>query len=251
MGKRHEKLGIKQTIQINWMDRVVQMLLAGMTEAEIRKDLDEFLSTQKPSGGRGSRGKKTYSMAISLLSSWFAKDRELEDFCGKALDLAKNTDSSSWLPLHWAVMSASYPFWFNVAQQVGRLLNLQDQITQKQIFNRLKEQYGDRETVARNARYTVRSFVAWNILEDSNKKGCYELADRYVVNNHEIAVLLLEAALHATPDGKCSLGLLLNNPGLFPFKIPLMTGGYIAQKANDIDVLRYGFDDEVLSLKEY
>lgn len=249
MGKRHDKLGIKQTIQISWMDRVVQMLLAGITESEIRKDLDEFLSTQKQSGGRGLRGEKTYGMAISLLSSWFPKDKELEDFCGKALDLAKSMDSSDWLPLHWAVMSASYPFWFNVAQQVGRLFNLQDQITQKQIFNRLKEQYGDRETVARNARYTVRSFIAWNILVDSNKKGCYELADMHIVNNHEVAILLFESALHATPDGKYTLGLLLNNPGFFPFKVPLMTGDYIAHKENNIDVLRYGFDDEVLKLK--
>ncbi|MEI7993268.1 MAG: hypothetical protein WCH01_00055 [Methylococcaceae bacterium] len=53
MSKRHQKLGIKQTIQRHWMDRVVQMLLAGMSEKEIRNDLDDYLSTQKQSGGTG------------------------------------------------------------------------------------------------------------------------------------------------------------------------------------------------------
>ena len=246
--KRHEKLGIKQTIQIDWMDRVVQMLLAGMSESEIRKDLDEFLATQKQSGGVGERGKKTYTMAIGILSSWFPRDKELEKFSKKALDLAKSLQPSDWLPLHWAVISASYPFWFNVAKQVGRILNLQDKITQRQIFDRLKEHYGDRETVARNARYTVRSFVAWGALKDSDKRGCYEKTDLYIIDNPDIAILLLESALHAVPDGKGALGILTNNPGFFPFQIPVLTGDYIAQNCDRIDVAHHGFDDELLKL---
>ncbi|MCI2811007.1 TIGR04141 family sporadically distributed protein [Eoetvoesiella caeni] len=147
MAQRHEKLGIKQTIQKEWMDLTVRMMLAGLSETEIRSELDDYLSTQKQSGGVGRRGEKTYGMAISLLASWFAPERDLRSFRDDALTLAKNIKPTEWLPLHWAVISASYPFWLNVAKQTGRLLNLQDQITQAQVFNRLKEKYGDRETV--------------------------------------------------------------------------------------------------------
>ena len=66
MSSRHDKLGIKQTIQKDWMDRVVQMMLAGMQEKKIRADLDSYLSTQKQSGGIGERGQKTYGMAIGF-----------------------------------------------------------------------------------------------------------------------------------------------------------------------------------------
>jgi hypothetical protein len=166
-------LGIKQTIQKTWMDQTVQMMLAGMHEKEIRVELDSYLSTQLQSGGTGTRGQKTYGMAISILASWFSPRNELIDFRNEALGLARNLSVEQWLPLHWAIISASYPFWFNVALNVGRLFNLQEQITQKQVFNRLKERYGDRETVARNARYAVRSFVAWGILKVSKRKGCY------------------------------------------------------------------------------
>ena len=76
MSKRHQKLGIKQTVQRHWMDRVVQMLLAGMTEKEIRADLNDYLSTQKQSGGIGERGKDSYKMAICLLACWFAPEKE-------------------------------------------------------------------------------------------------------------------------------------------------------------------------------
>lgn len=249
MSLRHEKLGVKQTIQRHWMDRSVKMLLAGMTEKELREDLDDFLSTQKQSGGTGDRGQKTYGMAISLLAAWFSPDRELIEFRDKALGLAQQMPPSEWLPLHWAIISASYPFWFNVAKQTGRLFNLQDQITQVQVFNRLKEQYGDRETVARNARYTVRSFVAWGVLNDSDTKGCYEKTQATTIDDNDLAILLVETALHATPDGKGALGLLLNNPAFFPFKLPLMSGDYIGQANSRIEVVRYGLDDELLKLK--
>lgn len=249
MSKRHQKLGIKQTIQRHWMDRVVQMLLAGMNEKEIRNDLNDYLSTQKQSGGTGERGEKSYVMAISILASWFAPEQDLIQFRDEALSLARCSSPDKWLPLHWAIISAAYPFWFNVAKQTGRLFNLQDQITQPQVFNRLKEQYGDRETVARNARYTVRSFVAWEVLKDSNTKGCYEKTATVPIADQNVAILMVESALHAMPEGKGALGLLLSNPAFFPFQLPVMTGDFIAQSSNRIDVIRYGMDDELLELK--
>ena len=90
MGKRHDKLGIKQTIQRHWMDRVVQLMLAGMSEAKIRNELDEFLKTQKQSGGTGKRGEKTYGMAVSILASWFSPDSDLIALRDDVLMLARN-----------------------------------------------------------------------------------------------------------------------------------------------------------------
>jgi len=249
MSKRHDKLGIKQTIQKQWMDYVVKMMLAGLKEKEIRAELDEFLATQKQSGGIGERGKKTYGMAISILASWFAPEKDLIPFRDHALALIRNENPRNWLPFHWAVISASYPFWFNVAKQTGRLFNLQDQITQAQVFSRLKEQYGDRETVVRNARYTIRSFVAWGVLEDSNVKGCYKQCKLMKISDTNLTILLYEAALYATKEGKANLELLKNTPAFFPFQLPVLTGNHISQQSNTIDIIRYGLDDELLKLK--
>lgn len=249
MSSRHEKIGIKHTVQKDWMDKTVQMMLAGLSEAEIRAELDDYLSTQKPSGGTGTRGQKTYGMAIALLASWFSPDKELLQFRDHALSLARAKQPADWLPLHWAVMCASYPFWFNVARQVGRLLNLQDQVAQVQIFSRLKEQYGDRETVARNARYAVRSLIAWDVLDDTKSRGCYMKSDVLSIEDPQVVILLIESALLANPEAKSALGLILNNPAFFPFSLPSMTGDYVAKNCERIDVIRYGLDDELLKLK--
>lgn len=245
---RHQKLGIKQTIQKSWMDKTVQMMLAGLTEKQIRAELDEFLSTQMQSGGIGSRGPNTYGMAIAILSSWFAPEPALMDFRNDVLAKVRELPSSEWLPLHWAVVSSAYPFWSGVARRVGRLLNLQDQITQAQIFDRLKARYGDRETVARNARYTVRSFIAWNVLRDVGTKGCYERVSQLEINDKEVAILLIESALLCKPAAKCELRMLLNDPALFPFKLPVMSGDLISVNNARIDVVRYGIDDDLLAL---
>lgn len=249
MNNRYNKLGIKQTIQKHWMDYTLNMLLAGLSEKEIRSELDTYLSTQKQSGGIGDRGQKTYGMAISILSSWISPEKELIPFRDKALNLAKVIPDSEWLPLHWAVISASYPFWFNTAKQTGRLFNLQEKITKAQVFNRLKEFYGDRETVSRNARYTVRSFVAWRILQDTETKGVYRKANPFMIDNLQQAILLFEAYLHTLPEAKAELGSIIHNPGFFPFQMQSMTGEYIAQNSDFLEVSRYSLDNEMLKLK--
>ncbi len=249
MSKRHEKIGIKQVIRLEWMDHVLNMLLAGMEPEAIRTELKDYLADKKQSGGTGERGEKTYLMAIGPLSAWFDPEPELVDFRDHALMLASKLQQKEWLPLHWAILSAAYPFWFNVAKQTGRLLNLQEMITRDQIFNRLKEQYGDRETVSRNARYTVRSFVAWGVLKDTKSKGSYEKSDGLTIQDRDLAILLLEAALHAMPEGKGALGLLINSPAFFPFQLPMLTGDLIAKSASGIDVVRHGLDDELLKLE--
>jgi hypothetical protein len=184
------------------------------------------------------------------MQSWVEPDEVLIPMRDAALDLARSLPLRNRLFLHWAMISAAYPFWFSVAKQTGRLLNLQDQVTQKQIVTRLKEHYGDRQTISRYARYTVRSFVAWGVLQDTKTNGCYIKADPITVADLRLAILLLEGALHATSEGKSTLSTLLNMPALFPFQLPVLTGDLISKANQRIEVLNTaGFDDNLLRLK--
>jgi hypothetical protein len=152
------------------------------------------------------------------------------------------------IAVHWAMISAVYPFWFNVAKQTGRLLSLQEQITSAQIISRLKEQYGDRQTVSRYARFVISSFVAWGVLKDLADKGCYEKSNSIIITNQKLVVLLIESALHASPEGNGVLNLLLKNPAFFPFQIPVIPNDSINQYSCNIEVIRHGLDDDLLKL---
>jgi len=249
MGKRHEAIGIKQAIRFEWMQKVANLLLAGLDTKTIRYELHEFLADKKGNGSEGERSDQTRTFAVNnLMRIWVSPDPDLIPFRDASLAFLWENPSMA-LAVHWGMISAVYPFWFNVARQTGRLLALQDQVTQTQIINRLKGQYGDRQTVSRYARFVIRSFVAWGALKDSETKGCYEKVAPVIIVEPNLAILMFESALLATPEANGTLGLLLNNPAFFPFQIPVMTGDFVSQRSDRIDVVRYGLDDELLKLK--
>ncbi len=250
MAKRHESIGIKQPVRREWMQQAANSMLAGLDPKKIRKELHGFIADQHRNGSKSkiSDGNRAFTVN-NLMRIWVTPDDELTGFRDAALKYLRN-NSAMETAVHWAMISAAYPFWFNVAFQTGRLLNLQHQITRPQIINRLKEQYGDRETITRNARYVIRSFVSWEVLNDTGNKGCYEKHRPQAISDKNIAILLIESALHASPSGKAALNILLTNPAFFQFQLPTISGDFIAQNSERIDVDRYSLDDEMLKLKE-
>lgn len=249
MSKRHETIGIKQAIRFEWMQKAANLLLAGLDAKVIRQELHEFFADRKVSGSECEQSTQTRTFVVNnLMKIWISPDQELMPFRNASLEILQRNPSMA-VPIHWGLISAVYPFWFNVARQTGRLLALQDQVTQTQIINRLKEQYGDRQTVSRYAKYVIRSFVAWGVLQDSEAKGCYEKSAPMNTTEPNLAILMFESALMATPEAKGALRLLLNNPAFFPFHLPVMTGDFIAQRNERIEVVRYGLDDELLKLR--
>ena len=248
MGKRHEVIGIKQVIKYDWVKKATDLVLSGLDHKTIRQELHEYFGriTQKDSTSIRSKNTRTF-IVNSLMVIWVTPGQELIAFRDKALTLLGQKPDVD-LAVNWAMISAAYPFWFNVARQTGRLLALQDQVCQIQIVNRLKEQYGDRETITRYASYALRSFVDWGVLKDSQARGCYTKAAPISITDHNLAIMMVEAGLHAIPDGKAGLGVVLNNPGFFPFIMPGITGEAIAYGTDRITVDRYGLDDELLKL---
>ena len=248
MNSRHNKIGIKHIIRLEWMDKTLDMILAGMSQTEIREELNAYLANKKQSGGTGERGEQAYKKAVTnLMHTWCIPDKETLPFRDALLALAKKTPISDRMPLHWAMISAAYPFWAGVAKQTGRLLNLQDQITKKQIIQRLKEQYGDRETISRYARYVIRSFVAWGILKDASVKGNYLPISHISADQHQ-TVLLVESLLLVSPESALALRDVMNSPALFPFKTSLLTGDYLQKNCSRITVNHYGPGEEMLRL---
>jgi len=250
MGKRHESIGIKQVIRFEWMQKTVNLLLAGLDAKNIRQELHEFLADKKGNGSKGERSDQTRTFAVNnLMKIWVSPDSELMPLRDASLSSMRE-NSSMALAVHWGMISAVYPFWFNVARQTGRLLALQEQVTQMQIIGRMKEQYGDRQTVSRYSKYVLRSFVAWGLLKDSKTKGCYVKTPVLSITDGNQAILMLESALMAAPESKGVLRLLLNNPAFFPFQLPVMAGDFVSRHNSRIELVRYGLDEELLKLRE-
>ena len=248
MTDRFSKVGIQRELHIEWFGKAMNLHAMGLSKTDSRQEIYAFLDGAPSFDTPPSIQTKTY-VANALIKSWIAPEGDLIPLRDTAFKLLQKNPDAHTFPIHWCLLGAAYPFWFSVAAVVGRLLNLQDQVTQTQIVSRLKEKYGDRQTVSRRARYVIRSFVAWGALKDSETKGCYEKVAPMSIADTNLAILMLESLLLATPEAKGALGLLLSNPAFFPFQLPVMTGDFVSQRSDRIDVVRYGLDDELLKLK--
>ena len=245
MSKRHDKVGIKQGLRIEWLDKALDLRLAGLSNAEVRDELINYMSSRLDSGARGERGETTTKIAVSMLMNvWGNVASDIEPLQEKALSLV----DVNRICCHWAMISAAYPFWYQVAQQTGRLLFLQEQTTKAQIIQKIRENYGDRSSVIRSARRVVQGFIGLDVLsniDDSNQLGLV----KPVILDSKCAVLLFESALYAEREGKLALASMRSNPAFFPFQIPIVTSGIVQNKSNLIDVNLFSFNDELLKLK--
>jgi hypothetical protein len=244
---RLKKIGIQRELRLDWFDQAARFHAMGFPKNAARQEIYTYLDSAAGFGTPPSIQTKTY-IANILIKSWISPERELIELRDAAFRILQENPEAN-LALHWCLLGSAYPFWFAVAATTGRLLNLQEQVTHRQIVSRLKERFGDRETVTRRARYVIRSFVAWGVLKDSSTRGCYEKSAVVDVADMDLALLMLESMLLTTQEGRSAFQAVLVHPALFPFQLPMMTGNLIAQRSPRINVERYGLDDEMLTVK--
>jgi len=249
MGNRHDVLGIKQAIRLEWMQKTVNLMLAGLDSRAIRYELHDFLSNATGAGCKGERSDKTRTFVVNnLMNIWVLPGAEVLPFRDASLEYLQENPSQS-LAIHWGMICAAYPFWFRVARQVGRLLSLQNQFTQAQVIYRIKELYGDRQTVARYSRYVLRSFVYWNVIRDSVNKGRYQGDNRVHIADPVLVSLMIEAMLYAVPEKSAHLGELREHPSLFPFDLMYLDGDAIARVNSRLELSSYAASVDLLRLK--
>ncbi len=209
-----------------------------------------MLRDRLQTGGFGERGANTYVNAVTqLMQCWVTPNKSLLGLRDAALQLAAHCPRSERLPLHWAMTIAAYPFWQKVAALTGRLLNLQAQVTQSQIRARCYETFGERSTIERSARRVIRSLVSWGVLLDTegSMKGCYGKAAPVVIADSAMAILFIEATLHANSSCSLPLSMIKNDPALFPFVLPELSGALYASER--MEVIWHGIDAEMVRLK--
>lgn len=251
MAKRHNLIGIKQVVRLEWYDYALDLLLSGAGAEEVRYKLDDLISERNQSGGYGERGEQTYVKAVTqIMNTWVKPARELLPLRNDLADLMSKTSKQDRILGHWAMTSAAYPFWSKVAEQVGRLLNLQETITQSQIRSRCFERLGERTTIERSARRVVRTFIEWGVIEDAGTRGNYRKGQSLEIADTKTLSLVFEALLHTIPQASSPLPNLKNCPALFPFKIPVATGDSLCYSNPRLQVHRYGLDEEVLMLAQ-
>ncbi|HNR69440.1 MAG TPA: hypothetical protein PKN04_15240 [bacterium] len=245
---RFGKIGIDRLVKLAWLEKTANLVLAGNPAKAIQEYLYEDLSPFFKTEETTIRGSLSKTLTI-LLKVWVRPAAELLPLHRTAIELYANMPSKEQILVHWGLTMAAYPFWSAVAVSVGRLLNLQGTSSANQVQRRLREQYGERETVARRARYVLRSFVDWGVLQESSTKGTYRKGIKLVVSQPESIAWLLQAALHARPQKSAPFQELMTSPSFFPFTFQSVSAAQLSPLAPGLDFVRHGLDEYLVVKK--
>ncbi|HOO33675.1 MAG TPA: hypothetical protein PLB99_11130 [Thermotogota bacterium] len=248
MTNRYKKIGIKQAIHLDWLEKTLNLLEMGLDLEEIRGELKRYLQKKRFVVDKTKfYSKQTQNFVISnLLKTWVIPDKDLFNFRNALLDLQKKENS---LAIHWAMISSAYPFWHFVAYYTGRLFKLQNEVSKKQILIRLKEQYGDRETISRYTDYVLKSFLEWGVLKEVDVNGVYIIGNQQEIAQPQTVVCLLESVLNCYHKKQFDYNSLLDSPSLFHFKYPDINLDQIEKYSNRIEINYFGNSRYFISLK--
>ena len=241
---RRGQIGFSQRIHLDWLEYTANLVLAGNPREDIVAALSERLKEKLSVGNQPERGNR--DKAISILTKvWVTVPRELQSLRDEGLDHLRDQGPSDRMLVHWCMCMAVYPFFGTVADAVGRLLRLQGTAGAAQVQRRLRERFGERETVARAARRILRAYIDWGVLMETDDQGLYRGTAKRAIDDAPLAVWAIKAMLFATGYNPRSAFALLQGPHLFPFDMapPSMQD---LEACEVLEISRHGLDQDVL-----
>jgi len=252
--RRHHRIGLDRLVRLKWLERAAYLVLAGNKASVVKTVLQEELRGAFCSNGTKRRGSLDKTLTI-LMKIWVRPPRDLHPFWRDGLKLLSHLPREHHIAVHWGMTMAVYPFWAAVAAHVGRLLRLQGTASYAQVGRRTMEQYGQRPTVRDAVRRVLRSMVDWGVLKNTTTHeglrldGTYRQGLSLKIVHVGLIAWLVEASLHAHPNGSVTLRTVLDSTSLFPFHLTYVSANQLLMACGRLDVLQHGLDQDLIMLR--
>ena len=247
MNGRDTRIGFSQRIRLEWFEKTANLLLAGNDKALVNDALQHLLRDRVSVGGESARGNREKVITI-LLKTWIAVPRELEKLRDEGLTILQSLACEDRIAIHWGMALAAYPFLGAVAAHTGRLLRLQGTAAAAHVQRRVREEYGERETVSRATQRVLRSFIDWGVLNETCNKGVYAQGKHCSIEEPRLIAWMMEASLRSRLSGSAAAKDLLDSPNIFPFRLAHISAAQVASLSPRLDILRHGLDDDLVML---
>lgn len=212
---RKTTIGFDRTIHLEWLDMAAARVSRGDAPSEIRKALWDFLEDLVPGDTNNSGRGKTLTVLTRI---WLTVPAQIEPLRASAIKCLSLANGESRVAVHWAMVIATHPFFFDVATHVGKLLALHGQVNRTQIKRRMTESWGDRSTLERTIQHVLKSMAQWGVLHAGSEKGSLVASRSPIQTSQGVAELLIHGVLLSQGCGM-PLPQLANHPALFPFKL--------------------------------
>ncbi|MGD9099897.1 MAG: hypothetical protein PVF45_05400 [Anaerolineae bacterium] len=233
-----KRIGFDRKLQLDWLDTTVGLCQGSLDPGTIAERLQQHLVNEV--GGAVARRK-----TINILSRiWVNVPQEHRSLRDEALELAVQIKPEERLWLHWGMSLLAYPLFRDVAATVGQLSHLQGVFSQAQIQRRMIESWGQRTTLQRAVRRILRTFVAWDVLRDTDVRGSYDIAPPRQTDNQSLALWFLDCALRTNEAEQVLLRELEQLSYIFPFNLLSFISD--VRRSGRFEVTRQGLDLEMV-----
>jgi len=202
-------VGLSRNLKLKWLNKVVELVLEGHTEQEIKDQLNEYLSfeIESPTNIRKTR---------EILMNIWVYDNELSSkIKAPALELIKAYPEYD-LVIHWCMMLAAYPVFVDMCKLIGKMSEFQDEITLAQLKQKLFDEWGERTTLFHSIDKLVATLKAFDVMV-CDKPGKYHV-NKHRVSNPKIVAFMVYAMMLVDDSGYYTFTDINSSTYLFPFE---------------------------------
>ena len=201
-------VGLSRNLKLQWLNKVMELVLEGLTVQEIKDQLNEHLSfeIESPTNIRKTRE--------ILMNIWVYENEQANKIKTSALELIKAYPEYD-LVIHWCMMMTAYPVFVDMCKLIGKMSEFQDEITLAQLKQKLFDEWGERTTLFHSIDKLVATLKALDVMV-CDKPGKYHIK-MHRVSNPKIVAFMVYTMMIVDDSGYYTFTDINSSAYFFPF----------------------------------
>jgi hypothetical protein len=205
MNYKAPRLGIDRFLALRWADMALDLYMVNDDKSKARKQFRNWLSQEID--GQISADKTAYQ----INRIWLIENDPFEYLRIMAISNGITNNHRCRSILHYGLAVNVFPFFANVCRVTGRLLNLQPSCTNRDIYQRVHEIYGNPASIERASHRTIQTLIDWGLL--TNRDGGISTKE-ILVSDSRTTEWLLTALISAHTTDRIPLVDIVKAPEL-------------------------------------
>ena len=158
-------VGLSRNIKLPWLKYTVDLVSEGLSDAEIKEKINEYLSFEIKSP---TNLRKTREI---LMNIWVYPNDYSSQLRNEAVELIESVPEYA-VCINWCMMLAAYPVFMDLCKLIGKMSEFQDEITLSQLKAKLFDEWGERSTLYHSIDKLVATLKEFGVLT-REKPGKY------------------------------------------------------------------------------
>lgn len=231
-------VGFDQKLQLHQLDHIAREL----SRVDDRQQLYDLVDQNLMADIAGAKAR--LNARTILFKIWVLVDNENVDIRDRGLQLIAKASKEERLLLHWGMMLLTYPFFRDVADQVGRLSQLHGEFSSMQLSRKIFALYGERRRVSVSTGAVLGTCKHLEVINEQKK--IYVNAEKLPIHHLEFKLWIIEVMLKAAEKSAIELKQIATEPILFPFNLDLAESEL---RSSRLQVTRQGIDMVMVGLR--